>query len=189
MLALRAPVIVRSLNEIDVKLTQIDHYFRTVGTLGSLISGQHAEMHELVISAHTAFLSASDDINLRCNVLLDFESRIQTYTSNCDKHERDAKFAFVMGMTSYDSKPEKIRKVVTPVHEVQSAGFREAFRYYGDIYFDGIGAERCYRKAVGIYKQGVAREDPESMFALAWCYEFVCFSRLSLCLFSTRTNH
>ena len=48
---LQAPVLNKSLVEIDSKLTQLDHFFRAIGILGLMISSLQSELRSLLLAA------------------------------------------------------------------------------------------------------------------------------------------
>lgn len=62
---------------------------------------------------------------------------------------------------------------------------KEAFRYLGDIIYEGNDGEGCFHTAAKVYEEGVARADLPSQFRLAMCYEF---GKLADCTTCSTTN-
>lgn len=71
-----------------------------------------------------------------------------------------------------DVDPEKLKRAARYPRKACDLGQSEAFRYLGDIIYDGYDGQICFRTAAQIYKEGVARNDLPSQFRLAMCYEF-----------------
>lgn len=189
----RAPVFLQELDEVNSKLTQLDTIFRVIGMLGTLIKSQRTEARIAVLSIASACLSVLDNPEKQNQIYQELESRLQYYSSSSptvQSIEQQADFAFAMGrmdfeisigavvQTQLDS--ETIKRAARYFRKACALGKKEAYRYLGDITYDGYDGEGCFQTAAEISKEGVAQNDLPLQFRLAMCYEFDKFSPLLL---------
>ena len=182
---LQAPIIVQFLDDIDSKLTHIDQFFRIVGVLNSLITTQRSEMREFGLAIASSCLSVSTNADERQRICLELESRLgelmtRSLTARCRSHQAD--YYFVLGLIDFKPctggiirhhlEPQRIESASRNFRKACNLGKKEAYRYLGDVFFDGYGVDSCLSTAVSMYQQGVARGDPSSKARLAHCYEF-----------------
>ena len=183
---LQAPVLCKSLEQIDSILTQLEHFFGTFGILGSMISSLQSDLRALVFPALTSpepMLESSEHIQkFLQNVRLQATALLRTCNDGIMKNE--ARIAFAIGLTIYGDRIGKPNSAFGELHrdDYHSAarffrkacrlGVKEAYRHLGDLYYEGHGVEVCYRTAVELYSKGAAQSDAAAKFKLGWCYMF-----------------
>ena len=183
---LQAPVLCKSLVEIDTKLTQLGHFFRTISILGSTILSIQSDLRALVLAelaSPESMLKSSEHVQqFLQNVELQVGALPRIRDDSIMKNE--ARIAFAMGLTIYGDRIGKSNRAFEELHpddfhraarlfrKACRLGTKEAYRHLGDLYYEGHGVEVCYRTAVEFYRKGAARNDAAAIFKLGWCYEF-----------------
>ena len=172
--------------EIDSKLSQLETYYRTIGILESMISSLEPKLRALVLAALPAtesMIMSSEHIQQFLQTI-ESQARALSRTRNDGIMKGEARIAFAMGLSIYGDRIGKPNHAFKPLHseELHSAarffrkacrlGVKEAYRYMGDLYYEGHGVEICHRTAVEHYRKGAARNDAAAKFKLSWCYEF-----------------
>ena len=183
---LQAPVLCKSLDEIDLKLTQLNHFFRTIGILGSMISSLQYDLRALVLGTQTSPEPVLESTQHIQQFLQNVELQIGALPRTCNEGvlKNEARIAFAMGITIYGDRIGKSNNAFEELHrdDFHSAarffnkacrlGVKEAYRHFGDLYYEGHGVQVCYRTAVELYREGAAQKDAAAKFKLGWCYEF-----------------
>ena len=183
---LQAPVLNKSFQEAGSKLTQLEHFFRSIGILGSMISSMQSEMRTLVHAALTSFLPVAESSERIQQFLQNIESQAWAIsrTRNDAVIKGEASIALATGLTIYGDRVGKASSAFGPLHvedlnraaqffhKACRLGVKEAYRHLGDLYYEGHGVEICHRTAVELYRKGAARNDAAAKFKLGWCYQF-----------------
>ena len=193
---LNEPVLARSLDDVDTKLTIIDLHLCCIGIQNSLFTAENKETRELASSMSMATLSISNTLEQQQNSFSRLESRLRNIESRlltCRFKEERAEDYFAMGLAAFNPcvgiidphrvEPEEAQRAVRYCRMACDLGKKEAHRYLGDIYYHGYGIQRCFKTAVNIYGEGVARDDTGSKYKLTECYKFG--NRVQVCRAST----
>ena len=183
---LQVPVLCKSLEEIDSKLTQLEHFFRTIGILGSMISSLQSDLRALVLGALTSPESMTVSTVHIQQFLQSVELQVGALPRTCNDGimKNEGRIAFAMGLTIYGDRIGKPDSAFGELHlddfhraarffrKACRLGVKEAYRHLGDLYYEGHGVEVCYRTAVELYTKGAAQNDAAAIFKLGWCSNF-----------------
>ena len=150
---LQASVLSKSLEEIDTKLSHLEHFFRTIRISGSVVT--------LMLAGNFSESELEGSGRIR-QFLRNMESQVRrlSKTSIEGITEGEARIAFAMGLTVCGDRVSKSKNAFKPLNTDDFAraaqffrkacrlGVKEAYRYLGDLYYEGHGVDNCYRTAV-----------------------------------------
>ena len=151
-----------------------------------MITSLHSEMRALVLGTLTSSESVGGSSEHIQGMLQNLESQVIALSRprNEASMQGEAIIAFAMGLTICGDRLGKPSSALDPIHpnDFQNAaqlfhkacrlGLKEAYRYLGDLYYEGHGVDICHRTAAQLYKKGAARKDASANFKLGWCYQF-----------------